>query len=147
MGMTPAPAAMHAPDFTLPQSNGGEVRLADLKGKVVLLNFWATWCAPCRKEMPDLERLWRKYRERGLMVLAISEDADADKRVARFATKHRLSYPVLLDRDAKVGRQYEVSALPVSYLIDRGGNVVAATVGMKDWSGAQADALIEHLLR
>lgn len=146
MGITPAGAPRPAPSFVLTDLNGIETRLADLKGKLILLNFWATWCEPCRKEMPDLERLWQTYRHKGLVVLAVSEDGGDTRSVTRFVAKHRLSYTVSVDRDGELATRYQVSGLPATYLIDRQGNIVASVLGSKDWAGAEAGALIEHLL-
>ena len=139
---TPQPAA----DFRLPSLSGGEVSLADFRGRLVLLNFWATWCEPCRREMPGLEHLARRYRDRGLTVLAINEDDDGGARAARFVARYALTYPVLLDRDSAVGRRYGVRALPMSYLIDAQGRMLPAIAGAREWDGPAAQALIEpHL--
>lgn len=146
MDITPAASPRPAPSFVLTDLHGVETGVADLKGKVILLNFWATWCEPCRKEMPDLETLWRTYRDRGLVVLAVSEDGGDIRSVTRFVAKHRLSYPVLVDNDGKLASRYQVSGLPVTYLIDRQGNIAASALGIKNWAGAEAGALIEHLL-
>ncbi len=146
MGITPTETPRPAPSFVLTDLNGIETRLADLKGKLILLNFWATWCEPCRKEMPDLERLWQTYRHKGLVVLAVSEDGGDTRSVTRFVAKHRLSYTVSVDRDGELATRYQVSGLPATYLIDRQGNIVASVLGSKDWAGAEAGALIEHLL-
>jgi peroxiredoxin len=145
-GIIAAVAAQPAPDFRLANLHGGETGLSDLKGRVVLLNFWATWCEPCRREMPGLEALWRRYRVQGLTVLAVNEDTDGGVRAARFAARFTLGYPILLDRDGAVGRGYQATALPMSYLIGADGKILAVVAGARDWEGRAAGALIEQLL-
>lgn len=145
-GAQPPVASQPAPGFRLPSLSGGEIGLADLKGRLVLLNFWATWCEPCRREMPGLERLAQRYRERGLTVLAINEDADDGARATRFVARHALTYPVLLDGDGAVARRYRAKALPMSYLIGADGNLLGTVVGARDWEGGAAGALIEQHL-
>jgi peroxiredoxin len=142
----PTVAPQAAPDFRLASLTGGEISLAGLRGRLVLLNFWATWCEPCRREMPGLEALWRRYRDRGLTVLAINEDNDGGARAAHFVARHELTYPVLLDRDGVVGRSYRARALPMSYLVGADGNMLAAVAGARDWDAGAAGALIEQHL-
>jgi peroxiredoxin len=146
MGVAPVTPPEAAQGFSLSNLDDEEVRLADLAGKVVILNFWATWCIPCREEMPHLEALWREYRDQGLVVLAVSEDGGRVKRVRKFVSKLGITYPVLLDRERDVGVMYRVSGLPASALIDRRGNVVGRVIGFRDWTGADAHALIRQLL-
>ena len=113
----PAAERQHAADFTLDTLQGGQAALADHKGRLVLLNFWATWCLPCRQEMPGMEALWRKYQSAGLSVLAVSIDEGAPDRVARLIKKLDLSFPVLLDPADTAGSLYKVSDLPVTFLL------------------------------
>lgn len=136
-----------ARDFAAPTPDGGSLRLADQRGKVILLNFWATWCPPCLQEMPAMERLYRRYRDRGFMVLAASVDAEGDAVVTPFLQQHRLTFPVVLDRDMAVAERYGVRALPSTFLVDRGGNVVAMALGPREWDGRAARVLVESLLR
>lgn len=109
-----------AAGFVLPGANGGEVALQSLRGKVVLLNFWATWCAPCREELPELARLQEKYRQHGLAVVAVSVDNEMDN-IRRFLKKYQVNLQVLWDRKKKVVEAYAVEKMPSSYLIDRNG--------------------------
>lgn len=134
-----------APAFTLSAPGGEHTNLTDYRGRVVLLNFWATWCAPCREEMPSMQKLWEAYRDRGLVVLAVAVGEDA-KPVTRFAEKLGLDYPVLLDRKEDVRDSYGVVGLPVSYFIDREGNIAGRVVAGRDWTSPQAVAFVEHLL-
>lgn len=135
-----------AREFTLPAPGGAKVRLADFKGKVVFLNFWATWCPPCKEEMPAMERLYQKLKARGFVVLAVSIDAEGDSVVTPFLKEHHLTYPVALDQKMEVARLYAVRALPSTYLIDRKGKIVAMALGARQWDSPDAVALMESLL-
>lgn len=116
-------------DFALQDLQGKTWKLKELKGKVVLVNFWATWCPPCRKEMPDLEKLYKKYEKDGLIILAIS-DEEAGK-VSPFITQERVTYPVLLDPGRKVNDEFEVMGIPKSFVFDREGKLVAQSIDMR----------------
>lgn len=136
-----------AEPFTLPAPGGAKVRLADFQGQVIFLNFWATWCPPCKEEMPAMERLYRKLKARGFVVLAVSIDAPgSEAEVAAFLREHRLTYPVALDAKMEVARLYRVRALPSTYLIDRQGKIVAMALGARAWDSPEAVALMESLL-
>ncbi len=116
-------------DFTLTDLTGKSWSLPDLRGKVVLVNFWATWCPPCRKEMPDLEALYQRFSPRGLVILAIS-DEDAAK-VKPFIAEHGISYPVLLDPGRKVNELFQVEGIPKSFVYDRESKLVAQAIDMR----------------
>ncbi len=135
-----------APDFGLPSLAGPTVRLSDHQGKVVLLNFWATWCPPCRAEMPSMEKMYEAYRDRGLVILAISSDRGGKSVVKPYVQERGLTFPVLLDPGGEVFAQYGVRGLPTSYLLDRRGRVFSADVGARDWSGKAARQVVERLL-
>ena len=122
-------AARQKADFTLTDLSGKTWHLQDLRGKVVLLNFWATWCPPCRKEMPDLQALYDKYKESGLVVLAIS-DEEAGK-VPPFIAERKISYPVMLDPGRKVNDLYRVEGIPKTFVYDRDGKMVAQSIDMR----------------
>jgi peroxiredoxin len=136
-----------APTFSVPGPDGRAVTLADARGRVVLLNFWATWCAPCREEMPAMDRLFRRFRGEGLTVLAISVDGDGARAVAPFVSQQRLSYPIGLDPTMTVATRYGVRALPSSFLLDRTGRLVALALGPREWDSEAAHAVIAALLR
>ncbi len=116
-------------DFTLTDLHGKQWTLKQLRGSVVLVNFWATWCPPCRKEMPDLEALYQRFEDRGLVVLAIS-DEDADK-VRPFLAERKITYPVLLDPGRKVNDLFRVEGIPKSFVYDRDGKLVAQAIDMR----------------
>ncbi len=137
---------MDAPAFTLEKLNGGKASLADYKGKVVLLNFWATWCGPCRYEMPGMQRLWERYREQGFVIIAVAADKNGHKQVAPFVGKLALNYPVLLDPEGEVRNRYEVVGLPMSYLIGRDGKISGRVIGIKEWDSHEADRVVTTLL-
>ena len=136
-----------APDFTLPRLQSGSITLAALRGKVVLLNFWATFCAPCRKEMPALSALWREYRQQGLIVIGINGDRGSLRVVERFIEETGQDFPIVLDTDGAVRNRYEVYALPTTYLVGRDGRIWGRIVGERDWRSPAAHDLIRHLLQ
>ncbi|MFQ5450193.1 MAG: TlpA disulfide reductase family protein [Nitrospinaceae bacterium] len=135
-----------APGFVLKNLEGKRVRLDSFRGRVVLLNFWATWCAPCRLEMPSFEHLYRRYRSRGLTVLAVSLDKAADARVRSFAEDYGLSFPVLLDPESRAERLYPSPSIPFTFVIDQSGRVVARVDGAKNWESKDTFEAIEYLL-
>ena len=135
-----------APDFIVPGLAGPALRLSDFKDQVVFLNFWATWCPPCKEEMPSMERLYRRFRERGFTMVAISIDANTPA-VPPFVKRFGLTFPIGLDPKMEVATRYGLRALPTTVLIDRGGRMVALAFGPRDWDSAAAHALIEGLLK
>jgi peroxiredoxin len=116
-------------DFTLADLQGKTWHLQDLRGKVVLVNFWATWCPPCRKEMPDLQSLYDKFKDQGFVVLAISDEEAA--KVAPFISDRKISYPVMLDPGRKVNDLFIVEGIPKSFVYDRSGKMVAQSIDMR----------------
>ena len=139
--------AKEAPDFQARTPDDHPVRLADYKGKVVFLNFWATWCEPCREEMPGMERLHRAYKDRGLVVLAVSLDSQGASVVNPFLKKFGLTFPVALDPKMTVRERYGVWAVPSTFIIDRAGKRVLFANGAREWDGKAAHALMESLLK
>lgn len=110
-----------APDFTLKSNQGKNIRLQDLRGEVVMLNFWASWCGPCRQEMPLMDEIYKKYSKLGFTILAVNVDentADAD----RFLDAVPVSFPVVYDSDSRISELYQVDAMPTTIMIDRDGN-------------------------
>jgi thiol-disulfide isomerase/thioredoxin len=145
LGMTKVPPKA-ASDFTLLDTDGQQVSLQQYRGKVVFLNFWATWCIPCREEMPSLERLHQTYQAQDLAIISIDLKEGADQ-VKAFFQKHGLSFPSLLDPNGTVFRDYLVAGMPTTYLIDRNGTLLARGVGGRDWTRAEAQQLIQELLK
>ena len=136
-----------AKEFTVPTPDRKSLRLSDSRGKVALLNFWATWCPPCLEEMPAMERLYQRYKEKGLVVVALSVDAEGAPVVTQFVKEHKLSFPVGLDPKMAVAERYGVRALPSTFLVDRNGNLAALAIGPREWDGKSAHELIELLLK
>src|SRR5271157_1580559 len=122
-------AKRQSADFTLTDLQGKSWHLRDLKGKVVLVNFWATWCPPCRKEMPDLQALYDKYKDQGFVVLAISDEDIA--KVSSFIAERKIGYPILLDPGRKVNDAFIVEGIPKSFVYDREGKLVAQSIDMR----------------
>ena len=144
---TPAIApSSAAPDFTLRTMNGPNLRLAEQRGRVVMVNFWATWCGPCRQEMPQLDRLYQKYRASGFVLLGVNVDDDARK-AADVAAKLGVSFPVLLDTDKAVSRLYDLSTMPSTVLIDREGKVRYVHRGYLTGYEDNSDKQIRELLK
>jgi peroxiredoxin len=135
-----------APDFTLPSLTGPNLRLQEQRGRVVMINFWATWCGPCRVEMPHLSRLYEKYRGSGFTVLAVNIDEDPNK-AASLAQQLNMRFPVLLDADKKVSRLYDLSTMPSTILVDRDGRVRYVHRGYHDGYENTYDQQIRELLR
>ncbi len=134
-----------AEDFTVALLRGEPLKLSEQRGKPVMINFWATWCGPCREEMPAMERLYRGHRERGFVLLAVSVDTDASL-VRPFLEQHKLTFPVALDSKMSLANAYRVRALPSSYLVDRDGNLAAVALGPRAWDNRVAHALVEGML-
>jgi peroxiredoxin len=139
------PRPKQASDFTVALLGGETLKLKAQRGKPVLVNFWATWCAPCREEMPAMERLYLKHRERGFVLLAVSVDSDASL-VKPFLDKLKLTFPVTLDAKMDLANSYGVRALPASFLIDRNGYLTAVALGPRAWDNRAAHALVEGML-
>ena len=126
----PAPAAGQAPDFTLPDASGNPVRLSEFRGKVVLLNFWATWCPPCKIEIPWFDEFQRSYGDRGLVVLGVSMDEDGWKSVKPFIEEQRIGYRMVIGND-EIARVYGgLEAVPTTLIIDRAGRIAATHTGL-----------------
>jgi peroxiredoxin len=136
-----------APDFSLRNLKGNYQSLDSFSGQVVVLNFWATWCVPCRVEMPSFEKLYRRYRSEGLTVLAVTLDKKSEKNIKSFVEEYELSFPVLLDEEEKVERLYPSMTIPFTYVIDRKGRIVARVDGAKNWESSETFEAIEYLLK
>ena len=142
---TPPTSAL-APDFTLRGADGRNVRLDELRGQVVLVNFWATWCGPCREEMPRLDTLYQKYRKSGFVLLGVNVDDDPRTALAT-AAKLNVSFPVLLDTDKKVSKLYDLNTMPSTVVIDRDGKMRFLTRGFHAGTERDYEQQIRGLLK
>jgi peroxiredoxin len=133
--------------FQVATPDNRPLALADFRGKVVFLNFWATWCKPCEEEMPGMEQLHRRYKDRGLVVLAVSADAEGAPAVTPFVKRLHLTFPVALDPKMSVASLYGVWTLQSTFIIDRDGNRAYFANGSREWGGPAGRAFFESLLR
>jgi len=139
-------ANVAAPDFTLRGSDGRNVRLDELRGQVVLVNFWATWCGPCREEMPHLDTLYQKYRKSGFVLLGVNVDDDPHTALAT-AARLNVSFPVLLDTDKKVSKLYDLNTMPSTIVIDRDGKMRFLHRGYRAGTEGDYEQQIRGLLK
>jgi peroxiredoxin len=136
-----------AANFKLKDLRGHEISLASLRGKVVFLNIWATWCAPCREEMPSIESLYNDFKgNKDFVVLAVSQDTDGSM-VQPFIEQNHLQFTVLLDPRNEVGERYDVNGIPETFIIGRDGRIVAHHVGPYDWSNADIREALQELIK
>ena len=138
--------SMEAISFTGEMLDGKKASLGDFRGKVVFLNFWASWCTSCREEMPAMEELYQAFKDKGFVVLAVNVKESHTAAVA-FSKELKVTYPIFLDPKGEVSVLYGAWALPLTYLIDREGVIVARAFGPRAWAGPEARALIKQLLR
>lgn len=136
-----------APRFTLSGDNGGRLSLKDLRGKPVILHFWATWCTACKDEFPAFERIFREYKDKGAVILAVSIDSNVSGEELEAAARSLGgSFPVFLAKDGEVSDRYWTLGVPVTYFIDKKGNIVGRALGPRDWAGQGIRDLINDLL-
>jgi thiol-disulfide isomerase/thioredoxin len=135
-----------APNVTLPTLQGKPFSFAEVRGKVILVNFWATWCLPCQWEMPLMDKLYQAYKARGFVVVAISLDPEGAAVVEPFVKERKLTYPVRLDPSLRGAMQFGVRGIPATFLVGTDGFIRGITYGPKEWDGPEARALVESLL-
>jgi peroxiredoxin len=140
------PRSKLADDFAVALVRGETFRLREQRGKPVMINFWATWCAPCREEMPAMERLHRRYKEQGFVMLAVSVDSDPAL-VTPFLERLKLTFPVAIDAKMELANTYRVRALPSSFIVDRERYLAAVALGPRAWDSRAAHSLVEGMLR
>jgi len=116
------PASGKAPDFTLHSRGGKNLRLSDYRGQIVLINFWASWCGPCRQEMPLLQDLYRRYKKLGFVILGVNVDSDSTK-ARNYLRDIQVTFPILYDNSNAVSKQFSVNAMPTTVIVDRNGNM------------------------
>lgn len=135
-----------APDFTLKSQNDGNIRLSDQRGNIVLVNFWASWCGPCRAELPEMEALYQEYRDLGFEILAVNVDDDESK--ADVLLKDiEVNFPVLYDTDGNISKLYDVSAMPTTVIVDRDGNQRMLHLGYVPGDQDKYEKIIKKLIR
>ena len=135
-----------APDFSLLDLHGKKVALKQFRGKIILLNFWATWCGPCKEEMPFLEILHQQFKEKDFVVVTVSVDYEEAKLVREFVNKQRYTFPVLLDPKCEVLDLFEVKGIPTTFIIDKKGKMLGMAIGPRDWKCQEAISLISMLI-
>jgi peroxiredoxin len=135
-----------APNFTLKSLSGEEVSLLQKRGNYVLVNFWATWCGPCKVEMPSLETLHQRFKTKNFSLLAISNDMFGARIVEPFIKAHNLSFTVLLDQQLQVSNKFGVISLPTTFMIDPEGNIIGELRGAEDWASPDNILYFENLL-
>ena len=144
MGVEIFPNSMSQVEVQLQDLNGADVNISDFRGKIVFLNFWATWCPTCVVEMPSMEKLHRKLKDKDFALVAISlQDPAAE--VKRFFKQNELTFTALLDSDGEVGAHFRITAIPTTFILDKQGIIIGKALGSREWDGKKAFALFEHL--
>ncbi len=146
IGIQPIKGDMRAPDFCLENLKGEKLELKNFKGKVIFLNFWATWCGPCKEEMPSMEILYRQFKEKDFVFLSISVDYEGRKPVKNFIEKQRYTFPVLLDPKCNILDLYEVKRIPTTIIIDKNRKVIGRATGPINWKSPEVISLLSILL-
>lgn len=137
--------AVPAPDFSLTGLDGRKYKLSDLRGKVVFVNIWATWCPPCRQEIPSMVKFYNKMKYEGVEILAVSEDNDVEA-VRNFIAKNNIPFPIMLDQNKQVYRLYKATGVPETHLITKEGMVEASKLGPFDWMDPNVEKTVRKLL-
>lgn len=136
-----------APDFQLQNVKGESIALASLRGKIVLINFWATWCGPCRSEMPSMEEIYRDFNRKDFEILAVSTDEDGSTSVKPFVQEYGFTFPVLIDETLKINDLYGVTSIPTSLIVDRSGMITNRFFGAIDWADPKQKNLLAQLIQ
>ena len=144
--LMPEAESRPAPHFASVTPEGKKLSIDDLKGKLVILNFWATWCPPCRLEMPSMEKIYLEFKGEGLEVVAINY-MEGPEPIKSFLKENDLTFTVLMDKAGEISQSYRVLALPVTFLIGRRGNILARSIGYKDWHNKKTRKFISSLLK
>jgi peroxiredoxin len=145
-GLSRLPEAPPAPDFVLTDLDGNRHRLSDYLGQVVMINFWATWCPPCRAEMPSMQRAWEELEPEGIVMLGIDVGED-EETIFVFTANYPVEFPLLMDRDSKVIGQWPVRGLPTTFVIDPEGRIAYRAIGGREWDDPELVAAIRALKR
>ncbi len=134
-----------APSITLEDLKGKKVELKSFKGKVIFLNFWATWCGPCKEEMPSMEALYQQFKEKDFVFLTISVDYEGTKPVKEFIEKRRYTFPVLVDQKNETLDLYDVKGIPTTFIIDKQGRMLGKAIGPRNWQSPEITSLLKQL--
>ena len=146
IGIKPIRGGKKAPDFCLKNLNGKNVEFKNFRRKVIFLNFWATWCGPCKEEMPSMEALYQDFREKDFTFLSISVDYEGLRPVKEYIEKNRYTFPVLIDPKCEVLDLYEVKEIPTTFIIDKNGRMIGKSIGPKDWKSQEVISLLNLLI-
>jgi peroxiredoxin len=145
-GIQPVKAGTKAPLLSLEDLNGKKSELKQYRGKVVFLNFWATWCGPCKEEMPSMEDLYKQFKDKEFVFLTISVDYEGIKPIKDFIEKYRYTFPVLIDPKCETLDLFEVKGIPTTFLIDKKGFIIGKAIGPKDWKRSEVVSIVNLLL-
>lgn len=143
-GLTKLTEASQAPDFVLYDLDGNQHRLSDYRGQVVIINFWATWCPPCRAEMPSMQRAWGQLEKEGILMLGIDVGEDEDT-IFQFTANYPVEFPLLMDSDSRITNQWPVRGLPTTFVIDPKGVIVYRAIGGREWDDPALLAMVRAL--
>jgi peroxiredoxin len=145
MGITRIPSPVVPVDIDLKDLNGATIRFSDFKGKIVFLNFWTTWCPSCRYEMPSMENLYTKFKDKDFVVVAIDMQEPASS-VKKFFKEYKLTFMALLDSDGKVADLFGIRSIPTTFILDKRGRIIGGAVGARKWDSKKSEALFEYLI-
>jgi len=145
-GMSPVAERPPAPDFVLDDLDGKSHRLSDYRGKVVVVNFWATWCPPCREEMPSMQRAWEVIEPQGMMMLGINVGEDEDT-IFSFTANYPVEFPLLMDQDSAVITAWPVRGLPTTFVVDPAGRIAFRAIGGREWDDPELLAALSTLAK
>jgi thiol-disulfide isomerase/thioredoxin len=144
LGVIKVPDVKVPVEIKLKDVNGTEVRLSDFRGKVVFLNFWTTWCPTCRIEMPSMEKLHQKFKDKDFAMVTINLQESASQ-VKAFFKEYKLTFTALLDSTGDVGIRFRINAIPTTFILDKKGRIIAKVVGPREWDSKKSIALFKHL--
>jgi len=145
IGILKTPRISKPVEIQLKDVFGNTVSLSDIRGNIVFLNFWATWCPPCVIEMPSMERLHHRFKDKNFVMVAINSQ-ETEEQVKSFFDKYKLSFTALLDSNGDVGTWFEVNALPTTFLLDKKGRIIGSAIGPREWDGEASMALFDYLV-
>ena len=145
-GIQPIKGNAKVPNLNLTDFKGKKWDLKDLKGKVIFLNFWATWCGPCKEEMPSMEELYQQFKSKDFIFLTISVDYEKKEIVKEFIEKHRYTFPVLLDPECATLDIFQVKGIPTTFLIDKKGIMIGKATGPRNWKKPEVISILNSLL-